>query len=309
MAVLHFEISLRCRCGHQFRARVDAQTPPEPTARYEVYCPMNGSLLIFPAMGLCSASKSDPKHPEAHIEGSRYRFFREQRDKLFATHQDWQTSDDFDQMLDYLWERVSIRKLRLLACAFCRRVWNAMTDERSRSAVAIAERLADGFADMSAVRRAEIEARKAWDDAIAAERRCHAAASAWVALAATDWNAKWDIGDGPTKAVSWAASNALGAEGRDERETQEKATQADLLRDVIGPLPLGSVGVNSSWVTTNVLALAKGIYDDRAFDRMPILADALADAGCTNETVLVHCRGPGPHVRGCWVVDLLLGKE
>jgi hypothetical protein len=55
--------------------------------------------------------------------------------------------------------------------------------------------------------------------------------------------------------------------------------------------------------------LAQGIYDERAFERLPILADALEDAGCTDAAILVHCRGPGPHVRGCWVVDLILGKQ
>ncbi len=54
--------------------------------------------------------------------------------------------------------------------------------------------------------------------------------------------------------------------------------------------------------------LAGGIYDEGAFDRLPILADALLDAGCEDKQLLGHCRGPGPHVRGCWVVDLVLGK-
>jgi hypothetical protein len=58
-----------------------------------------------------------------------------------------------------------------------------------------------------------------------------------------------------------------------------------------------------------VVSLAWGIYDDRAFDRMPILADALQDAGCDDEQILDHCRGPGRHLRGCWVVDLVLAKE
>ncbi|OWK45372.1 hypothetical protein FRUB_01703 [Fimbriiglobus ruber] len=62
-------------------------------------------------------------------------------------------------------------------------------------------------------------------------------------------------------------------------------------------------------MTSNVVALACGIYQERAFDRMPILADALQDAGCDSDDILAHCRGDGPHVRGCWVVDLLLGKE
>ena len=61
-------------------------------------------------------------------------------------------------------------------------------------------------------------------------------------------------------------------------------------------------------MTPTVVQLAQSIYDDRAFDRLPILADALEEAGCTDAAILDHCRGPGPHVRGCWAVDLLLGK-
>ena len=56
-------------------------------------------------------------------------------------------------------------------------------------------------------------------------------------------------------------------------------------------------------------ALAGAIYDERAFDRLPVLGDALEDAGCADAAILAHCRGPGEHVRGCWVVDLLLGKS
>jgi len=64
-----------------------------------------------------------------------------------------------------------------------------------------------------------------------------------------------------------------------------------------------------SWLTADVVTLARGIYEDRAFDRLPLLADALMDAGCDDDQILAHCHGPGPHVRGCWVVDLVLGKE
>ena len=65
----------------------------------------------------------------------------------------------------------------------------------------------------------------------------------------------------------------------------------------------------AAWNDATVVKLAQGIYDDRAFERLPVLADALEDAGCDNADILAHCRGPGPHVRGCWVVDLLLGKS
>jgi hypothetical protein len=79
------------------------------------------------------------------------------------------------------------------------------------------------------------------------------------------------------------------------------------LRDTFGN-PFRPVTLDPAWLTSTVLQLATGIYADRAFDRLPILADALQDAGCESADILAHCRGPGPHVRGCWVVDRVLGK-
>jgi hypothetical protein len=74
--------------------------------------------------------------------------------------------------------------------------------------------------------------------------------------------------------------------------------------------PFRPVTLDPAWRTSDVLALARGIYEERAFDRMPILADALQDAGCDNDDILSHCRDTAtPHARGCWVVDLVLGKE
>ncbi|WP_239465862.1 hypothetical protein [Gemmata sp. SH-PL17] len=64
-----------------------------------------------------------------------------------------------------------------------------------------------------------------------------------------------------------------------------------------------------NWHTDTAVTLASQMYESRDFSAMPILADALQDAGCNDDRILDHCRGPGPHVRGCWVVDLLLGKE
>jgi hypothetical protein len=91
----------------------------------------------------------------------------------------------------------------------------------------------------------------------------------------------------------------------------ERTAQCALLRDIMGN-PFQPVTPNPAWPAWNdrtILRLTEGIYADRAFDRLPILADALEEAGCTDEAILSHCRGPGPHVRGCWVVDLVLGKE
>jgi hypothetical protein len=81
-----------------------------------------------------------------------------------------------------------------------------------------------------------------------------------------------------------------------------------LVKEIFGN-PFRPLTINPSWLTSTVLALATGIYDEKAFDRMPILADALQDAGCDNEQILNHCRQPGVHVRGCFVVDLLLNKK
>jgi len=81
-----------------------------------------------------------------------------------------------------------------------------------------------------------------------------------------------------------------------------------ILRDIFGN-PFRPITIDPRWLTSTVIDLARTIYDEKAFDRMPALADALKDAGCDNDEILSHCRNEGPHVRGCWVVDLLLAKE
>ena len=89
----------------------------------------------------------------------------------------------------------------------------------------------------------------------------------------------------------------------------EKAIQAALLRDIVGN-PFRPVTFDPRWRSETVVALATGIYEHRAFDRMPVLADALEEAGCDHLDVLAHCRDPHqPHARGCWVVDLVLNKS
>jgi hypothetical protein len=80
-----------------------------------------------------------------------------------------------------------------------------------------------------------------------------------------------------------------------------------LFRDIFGN-PFRPLVLDPSWLNGTVTHLAHGIYADRAFERLPILADALPDAGCEDPEILSHCRGGGPHVRGCWLTDLLLGK-
>jgi len=87
----------------------------------------------------------------------------------------------------------------------------------------------------------------------------------------------------------------------------DEAAQAVLLREIVGN-PFRPVPLDPSWLTSTVQNLAAAIYEERAFDRLPILADALEDAGCANQDLLHHCRQAGEHVRGCWAVDILLDK-
>ena len=118
------------------------------------------------------------------------------------------------------------------------------------------------------------------------------------------------------RSKSKRAANAA----REDAHFEEQHRQRSLLRERVGREfgihfrdvagnPFRPVVADPAWLTPTVVAIAATIYADRAFDRMPILADALEEAGCTNADVLLHSRAAGPHVRGCWVVDLLLGKE
>jgi hypothetical protein len=131
------------------------------------------------------------------------------------------------------------------------------------------------------------------------------AAAAQAAAEAT-WG--HDAYGGPYHAslLTYNASFAIGESG------SEHIAQCGLLRDIIGPFPFRPAAIDPVWLRWNfgtIPAIARHIYEERAFHDMPILADALEDAGCVEAAILGHCRGPRPHVRGCWVLDLLLGKE
>jgi hypothetical protein len=106
-----------------------------------------------------------------------------------------------------------------------------------------------------------------------------------------------------------AAGNAL-AHMPDQDRAAGRLTQCALLRDLTGPVLFRPITLDSTWLTSTVVAIATQMYESRDFGAMPILADALQDAGCDSDDVLNHCRGAAAtHVRGCWVVDLVLGKE
>jgi hypothetical protein len=202
------------------------------------------------------------------------------------TESEWLACEDPWPMLEFLRGRASERKLRLFTCACWRRRY-------TRSAPAVlrwtlfrllrrplerTERAADG--------RAEPMRPTWWRSYTFAAANAEAAATATVSTFQAVW----------PRLFGWPA---------------ESKALCTALRDIFGnPFRPPSLPENS-WLTWNggaVPKIAQAIYDDRRFDDLPVLADALEDAGCTDPEILGHLRGEGVHVRGCWVVDLVLGR-
>src|SRR4051794_24001131 len=224
-------------------------------------------------------------------------------------------------MLEYLRGRVSECKLRLFGCAVCRRVWQLLTDKRSQKAVEVAERYADEEATVRQLRRAADAARQASFEAgdVLGDPRDPDAAEAACAAAS-------DYADESALQASAFASRAAAYEAVPsyqkslftEAEQGERSSHCYLLRDLAGnpfrPLPRIEASV-LTWKDGTAKRLAEDVYEQRVLPsgyldpaRLSVLADALEEAGCTDSEVLGHLRGPGSHVRGCWVLDWLLGK-
>ena len=210
------------------------------------------------------------------------------------TEAEWLEAGDPLAMLRFLDKRLSDRKFRLFACACCRRFWHMLSCPPAQPAVEAAERYADGLisgrqlADIACDRWSEIEP--------------IAGISADKVLRAVQAAAAVSRG---YRAAIWESFGYIQQVDEDQR------AQANLLRDLAGN-PYRTPHLQPACLTWNdstVVRIAQAIYDDRAFNHLPILADALEDAGCDDAVLLAHCRGAGPHVRGCWAVDLLLGKE
>jgi hypothetical protein len=205
-------------------------------------------------------------------------------------------------MLEYLRGKVSDRKLRLFAVACCRRIWHLLTDERSRQAVVVAERIAEGVAGREEFLSSSSSAREALMDWPAGGANRTAARVPPIVLRG--------IGNGGdhrvAKVAHWAAS-ALQKAGRDE----EPRSQCGLIRDIF-TLLFRPVTIPPAWLSWHgglLVSMAHKMYESRDFSDMPVLADALEEAGCQDADILGHCRSGGEHVRGCWVIDLLLGKS
>jgi hypothetical protein len=212
------------------------------------------------------------------------------------TEAEWLRSTDWLSMWEFVRQNPSERKLRLFSSACCRRIWDLLTDGRSREVVVIAELFADGKASLEELDDADKAALDAYNDAGSAERD---PASTALTAARTE---TWTVFTASEYAI-------LAPAGKD---------QAAFLRCIFGPLPFRPMTMTPgilTWQDSTIPRLAQVIYEERHMPAgtldpagMIVLADALEEAGCTDSVILGHCRGPGDHVRGCWVVDLVLGK-
>jgi hypothetical protein len=257
---------------------------------YPIICASAGCLTFDPHYS--------PRVANSFLEVCQGRFNVERLrfGGIVLTEDTWPTCADPNPMLD---ECRHARKLRLFACACCRRIWHLLPEKRFRHSVEVAERYADNEATDRKRQTAKEACKKArgtplWTAATAA------------ATEASDQDA--------SQAASSAASSAAFAEAGNAEGTAwvaARAWQADLLREIFGN-PFRPVTIAKSWLAYNdgaVPKIARSIYDGRDFDQMGILADALEEAGCTNSEILAHCRQRREHIRGCWVLDLLLGVE
>ena len=224
------------------------------------------------------------------------------------TEQEWLRSTDALTMWRDLEGAVSNRKSRLFAIACCRRIWPLLLDQASRAAVELAERSADEPISESELDLASGSAEGAYEESMTDENGVfrpdeHPITSAAYAAsyASNPVLRSFDVDEVMQAAVTASSIGAF----------EEFMAQAKLLRDIVRN-PWQTTPIELTWLDWNdrlIVKLAQGIYEDRAFDRMPILGDALEDAGCTDAALLDHLRSPGPHVRGCWALDLVLSKE
>jgi hypothetical protein len=230
------------------------------------------------------------------------------------TEAEWLACDDPTPMLDFLRGKASDRKIRLYATAWCRRGWAVLTNPASQRAVEASERFADDPATLGELEAASGRAREQLRSAGPRALPRSKAAVAHLGLLAAVWVSSPGAWDAAEAARAWWGTARSRAQS-EELDARERRERAGLLRDLFGN-PFRPVNLSRSWLTPDVLPLAQAAYDNRTLpagtlepERLALLADALEEAGCDNADILGHLRGEGPHVRGCWAVDLVLGKE
>jgi hypothetical protein len=240
------------------------------------------------------------------------------------TEQEWLECADPDAMLQTLQanER-NRRKLLLFAYGCCRTAWPLLPIPVIREAIGMCEAFADGLVVQERVGRGAREARKAAEQVSSDQERLAPRAVACLADAVADTARLLYLQSRVTSSVAfaeqWQAAedavfharrvwSAMNWSASADQVKAERYAQTRLLRDIIGN-PFRPVTLDPAWRTPAVVQVARSLYEERRFEDLPVLADALEEAGCQDAAVLGHCRGPGPHVRGCWVLDLVLGKE
>ena len=217
------------------------------------------------------------------------------------TEQEWLECRDPEKMLEFLRGSAKTpenleRKLRLFGAACCRHIRLLLCDKRSRKAIEMAERFADGLVSGGALDRARRVAGSAGMLRAVEDSR---ATSAWMApLMITDRRFYgWDSVIATMRALEHAGVRVT-----------ERDFQCTAVKDIIGN-PFRPITFDPAWRTPTVVQLARSLYEERRFEEMPVLGDAVEEAGCQDAVVLGHCRGPGPHLRGCRLLDRLLRKE
>jgi hypothetical protein len=240
--------------------------------------------------------------PDAARDWWRYRFVG--HSPTYETHmpkpapmtaEEWDASRAPRKMFTHIRENTNPRKLRLFTCACCRAVWDRLKNKECRRGVEVAERFADGEVSDRTRRDAQRRVSAVLD--VRGKRDLLRLCASWALTKKDGWYAHF--------AAEVASHNTLCV----VKGPRIQRTQADLLRCIFGNPLRDEVKFDKQWRTDTVVSLAKTMYDSRDFGAMPILADALQDAGCTDDRVLNHCRAPGAtHARGCWVVDAVLGK-
>jgi hypothetical protein len=214
------------------------------------------------------------------------------------TEAEWLACIDPDLMLQCLSGKENQRQLRLFAIACAQPRWRFLTNPAGQPAVEMAESVAEGRGTLAELSAAHQAAR----DALANDPSIRAATRREEMVKGARREAlRFAIGVSCPDALDAARQCGLFLLGK---------LRCALLRDVCNPF--FRVAIEPVWLTANDSAacrIAQEIYDERAFDQLPILADALEEAGCTAVAILYHLRSPGPHVRGRWALDLVMGRS
>jgi hypothetical protein len=259
------------------------------------------------------------------------------------TEADWLAATNPDALFDFLGHKLTDRKARLFSVACCRRIWELMSEERCRrlvevgvplgckdlpslslrslrNAVEAAERAADEPGNPA---RLQVIADAAFAFQYASQYYAACYTESWgpvdhdlmatgsaaiAASAAATASAQYFGHRGAALQAARAVARYRGSLDWGEVDPQERVAQCVLVREIFGN-PFRPVVVLPEWRTEVVVGIATTAYAERSYEGLPILADALVDAGCDEELILGHCLGNDPHTRGCWVLDLLLDRK